>query len=145
MSSSVDAANRALRTAVLWGAIVAIAVGFGGGAIGYSVAGLTGVWSALAGSVVAFIFMGITAGSILLGLRVGSGNIVSGAFFIIVLGAWLVKFVLFLFVAVFLKDSGLFNVPVAFGCLIAAVIGALASDIVAISKARIPAVDMIGS
>jgi hypothetical protein len=59
--------------------------------------------------------------------------------------AWLIKFALFLVVAVAIKGSGLFTVPVAFGSLIAAVVVALVSDIVAISRARVPVVDMIGS
>jgi hypothetical protein len=145
MSSSLKAAHGALKTAVLWGAIGAGLVGVVGGFIGFAISGETGVWSAIVGSAVAFVFMGITAGSILLGYRLSGGNMASAGFFGTVMLAWLIKFALFLVVAVAIKDSGLFTVPVAFWSLIAAVMVALVSDIVAISRARVPVVDMIGS
>ena len=145
MSSSVKAAHNALKTALFWGAIGAVLVGVVGGIIGFAIAGETGVWSAIVGSAVAFVFMGVTSGSILLGHKISGGDLASAGFFATVMLAWLIKFGLFLAVAVAIKSSGLFSVPVAFGSLIAAVVVALVSDIVAISKARVPVADMIGS
>lgn len=143
MTSAVQIAAKALRTSLVLGAIVTIAIAVVGGSIGFSLAGMTGVWSALVGSAVAFVFMGITAGSILVGQKASGGSIASGIFFAVVLGAWLLKFVLFLVVAFAIKNSDFFDVVIAFGCVIAAVIGALVSDVIAITRARVPIVDMV--
>ena len=143
MSSSVQLAAKALRTSLLLGAIVSVAIAVVGGGIGFGLVGPIGIWSALVGSAVAFVFMGITAGSILIGQKASGGSIASGLFFSIVLGAWLLKFVLFLVVAFAIRNSGVFDTVIAFSCVIAAVLGALVSDVIAISRARVPVVDMV--
>lgn len=143
MTSAVQIAAKALRTSLVLGAIVTIAIAVVGGSIGFFLIGPTGIWSALVGSAVAFVFMGITAGSILVGQKASGGSIASGVFFAVVLGAWLLKFVLFLVVAFAIKNSDFFDVVIAFGCVIAAVLGALVSDVIAISRARVPIVDMV--
>ncbi len=143
MTSAVQLAAKALRTALWIGAIVTLAIALVGGAIGYSLVGEMGIWSALVGSAVAFAFMGITAGSILIGQNASGGTIASGLFFGIVLGSWLLKFVFFLVVAFAIRNSDSLDTEIAFSCVIAAVIGALASDVIAVSKARVPIVDMV--
>ena len=143
MSSAVELAAKALRTALWLGGAATAGIALVGGAIGYSLAGTTGLLSALLGSAVAFVFMGITAASILIGQRLSGGTIASAVFFATVLGAWLLKFALFLIVAFAIKNSGVFDVPIAFGCIISAVVAALASDVIAVSRARVPVVDMV--
>lgn len=143
MSSSVQLAAKALRTALLLGAIVTVAIALVGGGIGFALVGPIGVSSALVGSAMAFVFMGITAGSILIGQKASGGSIASGLFFGIVLGAWLLKFVLFLVAAFAIRNSDSFDTVIAFSCVIAAVLGALVSDVIAISRARVPIVDMV--
>jgi hypothetical protein len=143
MSSSVQLAAKALRTALLLGAIVTVAIAVVGGGIGFALVGPIGVGSALVGSAMAFVFMGITAGSILVGQKASGGSIASGLFFAIVLGAWLLKFVLFLVTAFTIRNSDSFDTVIAFSCVIAAVLGALVSDVIAISRARVPIVDMV--
>jgi len=143
MTNAVQLAAKALRGALFIGAIVTIGIALLGGAIGYSMVGEIGIWSALVGSAVAFVFMGITAGSILLGQKASGGSIASGLYFGIVLGSWLLKFVLFLVVAFAIRNSDSLDTVIAFSCVIAAVLGALVSDVVAISRARIPVVDMV--
>ena len=143
MSSSVQLAAKALRTALLLGAIVTVAIAVVGGGIGFALVGPIGVSSALVGSAMAFVFMGITAGSILIGQKATGGSIASGLFFGIVLGAWLLKFVLFLVAAFAIRNSDSFDTVIAFSCVIAAVLGALVGDVIAISRARVPIVDMV--
>ncbi len=145
MTSAVQQAAKALRTALILGGIVTVGIAVVGGAIGFTLDGVSGIWSALVGSAIAFVFMGITAASILVGQRLSGGTIASGIFFAVVLGSWLLKFILFLIAAFAIKNSGYFDVPLAFGCVIAAVLGALASDVIAITRARVPVVDMIES
>jgi hypothetical protein len=143
MTSAVQLAAKAIRTALLLGGLVTLGIAVVGGAIGYSLVGPMGIWSALVGSAIAFVFMGITAGSILLGQKASGGSIASGVFFAIVLGSWLLKFVLFLVVAFAIRNSDSLDTIIAFSCVIAAVLGALVSDVVAISRARVPIVDMV--
>ena len=143
MTSAVQLAAKAIRTALLLGGIVTLGIALVGGAIGYWLVGPTGIWSALVGSAIAFVFMGITAGSILIGQKASGGSIASGVFFAIVLGSWLLKFVLFLVVAFAIRNSDSIDTVIAFSCVIAAVLGALVSDVVAISRARVPIVDMV--
>ncbi len=143
MSSAVELAAKALRSALWMGGAATVGIAVVGGVIGYSLSGTTGFVSALLGSAVAFVFMGITAASILVGQRLSGGSIASPIFFATVLGAWLLKFALFLVVAFTIKNAGIFDIPVAFGCIIAAVVAALASDVIAISRARVPVVDMV--
>jgi hypothetical protein len=143
VSSSVQLAAKALRTSLLLGGVVSVAIAVVGGGIGFALVGPVGIGSALVGSAMAFVFMGITAASILVGQKASGGSIASGLFFGIVLGAWLLKFVLFLVVAFAIRNSGAFDTVIAFGCVIAAVLGALASDVIAISRARVPVVDMV--
>ncbi len=143
MSSSVQLAAKALRTALLLGGLVTVAIALVGGGIGFALVGPIGIGSALVGSAMAFVFMGITAGSILVGQKASGGSIASGLFFGIVLGAWLLKFVLFLVAAFTIRNSDSFDTVIAFSCVIAAVLGALVSDVIAISRARVPIVDMV--
>ena len=145
MTTAVEIANKAIRSSLVLGAMITAAIALVGGAIGYSVDGWNGVLSALVGAVIAFVFMGVTAASILVGHKLSGGTIVSGAFFATVLGAWLLKFVLFLGAIFLIKNVTALQPVIALVCVIAAVIGALVSDVIAVSRARVPVVDMIGS
>lgn len=145
MSTTVQLASKAIRSSLILGALVTTVIGIAGGLIGYAVDSWTGVISALVGAAIAFVFMGVTAASILLGQKFSGGTIASGAFFGTVLGAWLLKFALFLVALYFIKNTTEINTVIALSSVIAAVIGALISDVVAVSRARIPVVDMIGS
>lgn len=145
MTTAVQLANKAIRSSLVLGGLTTLAIGAIGGAIGWSIAEWSGLVSALLGSLIAFVFMGVTAASMLLGYRLSRGSIASGAFFATVLGAWLLKFALFLVALFVIKNSDYLQPAIAFGCVIAAVVGALFSDVIAISRARVPVVDMIGS
>lgn len=145
MTTAVQIANKAIRSSLILGGIITAGIAIVGGVIGFSVDGWTGVISALIGAVIAFVFMGVTAASILLGQKLSGGSIASGLFFATVLGAWLLKFVLFLVAIFVIKNVTELNPVIALVSVIAAVIGALISDVVAVSRARVPVVDMIGS
>ena len=145
MTTAVEIANKAIRSSLVLVASITAAIAIIGAVIGFSVDGWNGVVSALVGAVIAFVFMGVTAASILVGHKLSGGTIVSGAFFATVLGAWLVKFALFIVAVIVIRDATDLNSVVAMSCVIAGVVGALVSDVVAVSKARVPVVDMIGS
>ncbi len=122
-----------LRRALLFGFGFAGAIAVVGGVIGLLVAGPIAAWSAVIGAVMAGIFLGITALSILIAVRF---DIV--AFFGIVLGAWLLKFVAFIVVALLLRDQPWINPTALFLSLIAGVISSLVVDVVVVMKTRMP-------
>jgi hypothetical protein len=102
--------------------------------------GPIGALSVVIGAVMAAVFLGITAASILVAIKY---DIV--AFFAIVLGAWLIKFVIFLVLAILLRDQPWINISSLFLALIAGVIGSLVVDVVVVMKTRMPYIsDPIG-
>lgn len=140
MTESTPATPRALpssvpvlRRTLAYGFAFAGAIALVGGIVGLVVAGPTAAWSAVIGAVMAGVFLGITALSILIAVRY---DIV--AFFAIVLGAWLLKFVAFIVVALSLRDQPWINPTALFLALIAGVISSLVVDVVVVMKTRMP-------
>lgn len=129
MSSSVPVLKRALIS----GAILAGSIAIIGSIIGYLVAGMPGVISAIAGAGIAMVFLGITSLSIIIATRYEMV-----IFFAIVMGAWLLKFVIFLVLIFVLKDQPWINTQVLFLSLVVAVLGTLVVDVVVIAKSRMP-------
>jgi len=127
-----------LKRALLYGAVVAVVVAVGGGIIGWLVAGTPGVVGALLGAVLAAVYLGLTAGSMLLAGRVTHGDGTSPLFFGIVLGVWVLKLVVFVIAAIWLRGQSWLDPGVFFGAVIVAVIGSLVADIVAFLRARVP-------
>lgn len=122
-----------LKKVLLYGAILAVAIAVIGSVIGSMTVGPIGVTSALIGTAMALVFLGITALSILIA---GKYNI--AAFFGIVMGAWLLKFVLFLVLIFLLKDQPWIHTQVLFLSIVAAVVGTLVVDVVVIARSRMP-------
>ena len=106
-----------------------------GGLLGFLMAGLAGLTSALIGASLALVFVTLTAMSVWLG-----GKLPLGGFFGIVLGGWLLKIVGFALVIAALKGAEFINGPVLFFTLVAAILGTLAVDSVLVLKARIPVI-----
>ena len=69
------------------------------------VAGGAGLIGALVGAALAAVFLGLTAVSILIAGRVTKGDVSNPIFFAIVLGAWLLKFIVFLVFAILLRGT----------------------------------------
>ena len=141
MTSTTPPANQptsipVLRRILIYGGFLALGIGVVGAIVGGLVAGTPGVVSALVGTVMAVVFMGITAGSILLANRFAGSEAAVGAFFAIVLGGWLVKFVVFLVIVVLIKDQPWINPVVLFLSIIAGVIGSLIVDAIVVMKSR---------
>jgi len=132
-----------LRKILVYGGFLALGIGVVGGIIGGLVAGGTGVLSALIGTLMAVLFMGITAGSILVANRFAGSEAAVGAFFGIVLGGWLLKFVVFLALVVVLKDQEWVQPVVLFLSIVAGVVGSLVVDAVVVMRSRIPYVSDI--
>src|SRR5690606_2627904 len=82
---SAPAHNPILVTALRWGAIFAAALAIVAGGVGLLVGGTPGLWGGLLGSVLAFAFLALTAGSMLLGRRLATDDPNSPLFYGVVL------------------------------------------------------------
>ena len=94
--------------------------------------------SAIIGTLMAVVFMGITAASILLANRFASSDVFVGVFFGIVLGGWLLKFIVFIVLVVVFRDAPWLNGTVLFLSLVAGVIASLVVDVLVVAKSRMP-------
>lgn len=130
--SAVPVFQRILK----WGGVLAITIAVIGGVAGYLTSGTPGLVSALVGTAMSILFMGITAASILLALKVSSEPAAIGVFFGIVMGGWLVKFVVFLIIVFALKGQPWVEPTVLFLTIVAGVLGSLVIDVVVIAKSR---------
>jgi hypothetical protein len=130
-----------LTRALRYGTVLTIVMIVAGGIIGYLVGGSHGLFSALIGAGVTAVFMGFTAASILVAGRVASGPDGIATFYAIVLGTWMLKLVIFVALAIWLRTQSWLD-PAVFGfTIIAAVIGSLIVDVVAFRRTRTPYTD----
>lgn len=124
--------------AIAYGAYLALAIAVVGGVIGYLVDGWTGLVSALIGTALAAFFLGLTAGSILIANRFSGSPLFGAIFFAVVLGTWILKFVIFLVLVVVLKDQPWVNTLVLFLSIVAGVLGSLAVDVFVMLRSKMP-------
>ena len=127
-----------LRRVLLWGLVATVALAVVSALIAGLVLGPIGAWSAAIGAGLGFIFLGITALSILIAVRY---SVV--AFFGIVMGAWILKFVLFLVAAFTLKAQPWIATLPLFLTLIVSVVLSLALDVIVVARSRMPYVSDI--
>ena len=120
-----------------WGGFLALAIAVIGGVIGFLTAGTPGLVSAVVGTIMSILFMGITAGSIILALRISGGPDGIGVFFGIVMGGWLIKFVVFFIIIFALKGQQWVEPMVLFITIVAGVLGSLVIDVVVVAKSRV--------
>jgi hypothetical protein len=126
---------------LIYGAVVVFLIAIVGSIIGALVAELPGLLAALVGSAVGFVFVGITALSVLLAARLTRDDPGSPLFFGVIMGAWLLKFAAFLGLAVALRDSVALDPVVLFLSLVAAAVGTVAADVVAVLRSRVPYIE----
>jgi hypothetical protein len=131
-----------IRRAIRYGIILTIAVLVIGGLVGYLVAGGLGLVSALVGAGVTAVFMGVTAVSFLVAGRLGKLPEGIAVYYGIILGTFLLKFVIFIVLVIWLRGQHWLN-PTVFGfTVIAAVLGTLVVDMLALARGRVPYVDV---
>ena len=127
-----------MKRILAYGGVLAAVIAVVGSVVGYLVAGGRGVASALIGTAIALVFLGITTASVMIATRVSKGDLLNVTFFGIVMGAWLLKFVLFLVVVFLLRGQPWIQPIVLFLSLIVAVLGTLVVDVVVIARSRQP-------
>ncbi|MFC6357400.1 hypothetical protein [Luethyella okanaganae] len=137
-SSKTPSTSRVLRTTLGWGGIVAAVIAVLGAVVGGLLAGSNGVWSALLGAGLALLLMGVTAVTIIAANRYASTPDLVGVYFGIVMGAWLLKFVLFIVLVLALRNQPWLQPTILAVCLIAGVIGSLVVDVIVFIKGRVP-------
>jgi len=136
-----------LGRAIAYGAILTVSIAVVGSVIGYLVAESSGLISALIGAGLTALFMALTAGSIVVASRATQGDPSSTLFFAIVLGAWLMKFIVFIAILVILRSQPFLEPVVFFFSMLAAVLGSLIVDVLAFVRAResyVPGVQLPG-
>ena len=119
------------QTALLTGLIASL-----GSLAGFIVEGINGVVSALIGAGLAFAFGALTVVSMMIGRRLSLAG-----FFGVVMGGWLIKLIGFALLARSLQGAEFINGPVLFLTLVAAILGSLVIDSIAVLSARIPVVE----
>lgn len=127
-----------LRTTLLWSAVATAALAIAGAAVGYTVGGVNGLWSALVAVVLAALFLGFTGASILIANRWYGDALYVPIFFGLVMGGWVLKFVIFIITLLVLRDQPWLNGTVFFVALVASVIVSLVIDVVVMLRMRIP-------
>ena len=128
--------NRVFSTILRWDIILAVAIAVIGGVIGYVVDGWPGAISALIATALVLVFAGITVASILVANRFTASPLYTTLFFVIVLGSWMLKFVLFIVIVLLLRGQPWTNGTVLFLSIVAAVIGTLVVDVVVVARTR---------
>ncbi|WEG09893.1 hypothetical protein PU630_04855 [Microbacterium horticulturae] len=131
-----------LRATLVWSGVVTAVLAVAGAIIGFAVAGLPGLFSALAGVVLAALFLGITGASILIANRWFGDALYVPVFFGIVLGGWVLKFVVFIVVLLVLRGQSWIEPTVFFVAIVAGVLASLVIDVVVLTRMRIPTVSV---
>lgn len=130
--------NPILRAALVWGGVFALVLAVAAGGVGFAIDGQRGLVSGLLGTLFAAFFLGITAGSILFANRFSTSDMFVPIYFGVVMGGWILKFVLFLVAAWILREQPWVNTTILFLSLIVGVIGTLVIDCVVIARSRMP-------
>lgn len=112
------------------------------GGIGFVVAGQEGLVGGAIGAALAGLFLGLTIASIAFANRFVQSDLFVVLFFGIVLGAWLVKFVVFIAMIFLLRDQPWLDEKVLLISLIVGMVVSLVVDVRTILRARIPVVSL---
>ena len=125
-----------LGLSLRYGAFATGAVVLLGSLIGLAFAGPSGLVSALIGATVSAAFMALTAASILLAQRLSRGRSSGSLYFGIVISAWVLKVAIFAVIVLIVGRIEWLNPYLFFFAAVAAVIGSLAADGLAMQRAR---------
>lgn len=138
MSPSPVSSNPILRKTLIWSAVSMVILALVAGAIGLLVGGGEGLISGLLGVVLAMLFLGITALSILIANRWFGDPLYVQLFFAIVLGGWLLKLGLFVVIMIVLSGQPWVHPMVFFLSIVTGVVATLVIDVIVITRMRLP-------
>jgi len=132
-----DDLSSVMKRVLKFGTLLVVAILAVGSLVGFLIAGVSGVLAAIAGSIAALAFTGLTALSVLVGARFSLAGFLGA-----VLGGWLLKMLLFLVAFTVLNKASWLTRearPIVFFTIVIAVIGGLILDTRIVSKARLSA------
>lgn len=138
MSPSPVSSTPVLRAAILWSVVTTLVIAGVGGVIGFLVAGADGLWSALAGALVAAVFLILTSVSVLVANRWFGDPLYVQIFFGIVLGGWFLKLIVFIGALFLLRGQPWLEPVVFFVAIVASVVASLVVDVIVLRTMRIP-------
>lgn len=138
MSERTVSSNPLLRRTLILSAGASAILLVVGSAIGYLVSGPSGLWSALIAVLLAALFLGLTAASILIANRWFGDPLYIPIFFGSVMGAWILKFILLIVALVVLRGQPWLNPTVFLVALIVSVVVSLVIDVLVMLTMRIP-------
>jgi hypothetical protein len=131
-----------IRRALRYGIILTIAIIVVGSIVGFLLAGLPGLVSALVGAGITAVFMGLTTVSFVVADRIAKLPEGIAVYYGVILGTFLLKFVIFLVLIISLRTASWLN-PTIFGfTIIVAVLGTLVVDSLALLRGRVPYVNV---
>lgn len=127
-----------LRAALIWGTAVGGAAVLIAGLAGFLIAQVPGLWSGVLGALVGVIFPAMTALSILVANRWFGTPAFLQIFFGIVMGAWIIKFVLVIVLLLVLARLEWVVPLVFYVALVATAVVSLVIDLMVMRKIRLP-------
>lgn len=127
-----------LASTLLWSAVVTGILAVAGAGIGYLAGGWSGLWSAMVGVVMAGLFLGMTAGVILIAAHLPGEKFQSPAYFGVVLGGWALKIIVFGVVLLLLRGQPWVDPYIFFFAVVIGTIAALIVDVVMMMRTRVP-------
>lgn len=134
----MPASQQVMIRALKWAGILTLVLAIGAGLIGYLVVGVPGLTAGLLGAVFAGAFLGLTAASIAFANRFIAHPSYLGIFAGLVMGSWVLKFIVFLVVAFLLRDAEWLNPRTFFVTVIIGVVLSLALDVWIMLTSRVP-------
>ncbi|WP_201517124.1 hypothetical protein [Gulosibacter hominis] len=132
--ASVPVMKRVLR----WSLVLTAAIAVVGGIVGWFVAGWAGVWSAVVAALLAMLFTGVTVVSVILAARFDAVMFMG-----IILGAWILKLLVFLGVLAIVKQLDFTHDWMLWSCMVVAIIGHLTIDLLVVASSRLGAMSDI--
>lgn len=133
MSTTKPSSIAVYQKVLVWSAALAAAVAVIGSLVAGLMVGMNGVWSALVAAGIGFGFAGVTVLILIVAVQLDTIY-----FFATILFGWLLKFVLFMVVLWIVRDQPWIHPVVLWACLVAALVGTLAVDVVCVMRARLP-------
>jgi hypothetical protein len=125
---------RALRDGAVFAGLVAVV----SGGVGLLVDGSHGLIGGLLGASLAFVYLGLTAVSMLVAARLTRGDATNPVYYAVILGSFLLKLIVFFVVGMWLRTQDWLNPVVFFISAIIAVLGSLVLDSIALQRSRVP-------
>ncbi|WP_254259490.1 3-oxoacyl-ACP reductase [Leucobacter chinensis] len=126
--------------ALKWSVVATVLMIIVFGLIGWLVSEERGLIGGVLGAAGAGVFFALTLGSIAFANRFVESDLYVPMFFGIVVGGWLLKFVLFIVAALLLKSQPWLDPTILFIAVIVGVLVSLAIDAFVVLKSRIPLV-----